>query len=263
MEDVTEQVRLSEEVRRVERHLAGVVESARDIVLSTDSQGEILTWNSAAERLSGYRLEEVKGTSFVDRCAPDPELDLKSFLSSLQRHGKSKTLERDLLTKKGKHVPISWVFSPMKDEATQSIGLVAVGRDLSEHRKLEFQLLQSQKLAALGVMAGGIAHEIKNPLAISSSAAQLLSDDHANPEFRTECVERILSGIQKAATIVENLLRFARPSSTTEMTQLDLLPVVKDTVRLVANQARIQKIGIVEDFRGKNIIAMQVFLRFT
>lgn len=266
MEDVTEQVRLSEEVRRVERHLAGVVESARDIVLSTDSQGEILTWNSAAERLSGYHLEEVKGTSFVDRCAPDPELDLKRFLSSLQRHGKSETLERDLLTKKGKHVPISWVFSPMKDEATQSMGFVAVGRDLSEHRKLEFQLLQSQKLAALGVMAGGIAHEIKNPLAISSSAAQLLADD-VSPEFRTECVERILSGIQKAATIVENVLRFARPSSTTEMTQLDLLPVVKDTVGLVANQARIQKIGIVEDFkvqhvriRGNSSLLQQVFL---
>ncbi len=66
MEDVTEQVRLSEEVRRAERHLASVVESATDLVLSTDSDARVLTWNTAAERLSGYALEEVQKTLFFD-----------------------------------------------------------------------------------------------------------------------------------------------------------------------------------------------------
>ncbi len=69
MDDVTEQVRLSEEVRRVERHLASVVESAQDIVLSTDMEGQILTWNTAAEKLSGFTLYAVRGHNFFDFCA--------------------------------------------------------------------------------------------------------------------------------------------------------------------------------------------------
>ena len=71
MDDITEQVRLSEEVRRVEHHLASIVESASDMVLSTDGWGRISTWNPAAERLSGYTFEAVKGTSFCEYCIPE------------------------------------------------------------------------------------------------------------------------------------------------------------------------------------------------
>src|SRR5208283_4313345 len=81
MEDVTEQVRLSEEVRRAERHLASVVESATDLVLSTDSDGRVLTWNTAAERLSGYALEEVQKTLFFDWCAEEHRQELKEIFN--------------------------------------------------------------------------------------------------------------------------------------------------------------------------------------
>jgi hypothetical protein len=73
--------------------------------------------------------------------------------------------------------------SAMKDDVGRVVAIVVVGRDLTERRKFEAQLLQSQKLAALGVLAGGIAHEIRNPLAISSSAAQFLLEDPDDPEF--------------------------------------------------------------------------------
>jgi PAS domain-containing protein len=68
MDDVTEQMRLGEEIRRMERHLASVVESASDIVISTDTEGNVLTWNKAAQRATGYSLEELKGRPFFDYC---------------------------------------------------------------------------------------------------------------------------------------------------------------------------------------------------
>jgi PAS domain S-box-containing protein len=253
MDDVTEQVRLSEEVRRVERHLASVVESARDIVLSTGSEGNIVTWNTAAERLTGYASWEVKGCSFFERCAAGKADDLERVFDDLRAADSSQTGEWDILTKTGQTIPISWIFSPLKDEGAKSVGVVAVGRDLSEHRKLEMQLLQSQKLAALGVMAGGIAHEIRNPLAVCSSAAQFLKNPDARPQLREECIDRILGGIHKASSIIENLLRFARPSSTTEMTQLDLLDVVRDALALVSNQAKIAQISVSVDFPDQKI----------
>ncbi len=120
-------------------------------------------------------------------------------------------------------VLIAWLLSPMKDDHGAIIGAVGVGRDLTERRKLEFQLRQSHKLAALGVMAGGIAHEIRNPLAVCSSAAQFLMEDDLPEDFRVECMEKIQTGLGKVSQIIENMLRFARPSPSEEMAEVDLV----------------------------------------
>ena len=254
MDDVTEQVRLGEEVRRIERHLASIVESASDILLSTDIEGRIWTWNAAARKLSGYPLHEVKEHFFFEYCTVDQQKDVKRLFTDMKREKKSKMAEWDLITKHGDTIPVSWVLSPMKDDSLQAVGIVAVGRDLTERRKFETQLFQSQKLAALGVMGGGIAHEIRNPLAICSSAAQFLTDDTITQEFREECAEKIQTGIKRASIIIENLLRFARPSEKSKIEQVDLILLLKETVNLVKNQARIQKIDMTSHFPKKRVL---------
>jgi len=244
MEDVTEQVRLSEEVRRVERQLALVVESAQDIVLSTDLDSRILTWNTAAEKLSGFSLHEVRGQNFFDFFEGRDQEELGHVFANLRGGQDARLVECDLKIKNGGRLAVSWIFSPMKDHQSQTAGIVAVGRDLTERRKFEAQLLQSQKLAALGVMAGGIAHEIRNPLAVCSSAAQFIMDDEISPDFRRECAEKIHTGIQRASMIIENLLRFARPSVKSDLKEVNLTPLLEEIVSLVSNEARIQKIEL-------------------
>jgi PAS domain S-box-containing protein len=251
MEDVTEQVRLSEEVRRVERHLASVVESASDIVLSTDTEGQILTWNSAAEKLSGLSAHEVCGHYFFQFCSVEQKPTVMGIFTLMKSGNESHTTEFPLVTRKGDGILVSWVFSPMKDDYGQTVGAVVVGRDLAERRKLENQLRQSQKLAALGVMAGGIAHEIRNPLAVCYSAAEFLSMDNIEPAFRQECTRKIQTGIQKASAIIENLLRFARPSPDTQMAPVDLHSVITDTLELISNQAKVQQIRIQLDLQNR------------
>src|ERR1035441_4755618 len=213
MDDVTEQMRLGEEIRRMERHLASVVESASDIVVSTDTEGNILTWNKAAQRTTGYSLEELKGHPFSDYCNQTGAASVRRFLSK-EASGES------------------------------SVGFVVVGRDLTEQRKFELQILESQKLAALGVMARGIAHEIRTPLAICSSAAQFLAERDIAPDFRRECAEKVHSGIRKASTIIENLLRFAHPSADKNKMPLDLMHVMTEALALVDNQAKVQNVEI-------------------
>jgi PAS domain S-box-containing protein len=215
-----------------------------DIMLSTDSEGRILTWNTAAERLSGHSRTEVKGTVFLDRMWPDHRDDFLRVFDKLRTIDKTQTGEWDLITSAGARLPISWVLSPMKDENARSIGVVGVGRDLSERRKLEAQLLQAQKLAALGVMADGIAHEIRNPLAICSSAAQILLEDDITPELSKVCGKKILAGIQRASITIENLLRFARPSPTTDMQPVDLVAAIGASLDLVQHRAKIHKTTI-------------------
>lgn len=254
MEDVTEQVRLSEDIRRLERHLTSVVECASDIILSTDTDGRILTWNSAAVKISGFGLYEVKGEYLFEFCPEHYHDEVQRIFAEMQAQRDSIMAEWDLVTKDARLIPVYWVFSPLKDGLLESIGIVAVGRDLTERRKLEMQLLQSQKLAALGVMAGGIAHEIRNPLTICSSASQFLKEDEISPEFRRECAEKIHVGIQRASIIIENLLRFARPSAKTDAAPVILGTLIEETMTLVINQAKIQKIEVLAEFPEESVV---------
>ena len=242
MEDVSEQQRLAEEVRRIERHLASVIESASDIVLSTDIEGRILTWNRAAERLADYTINEVKSHYLFEYCAPEHQKEIHDILENMTSDTHSRTAEWHLVTKHGDQRQVSWVLSQMRDDSGRTVGFVAVGRDLTEQRKFEKQLHQSEKFAALGVLAGGIAHEIRNPLAVCSSAAQFLMDDDIVDTFRKECASRIQTGLQRAARVIEDLLRYSRPSATTHVVEVDLLSLLRETMALIVNQARIQKI---------------------
>ncbi len=258
MDDVTEQVRLSEEVRQVELHLASIVESASDLILSTDMKGRILTWNTAAERLSGYPASEAREHYFIDFCTDEERKDIQNIFSRIDTRKYIQTKECPLLTIKGTPIPVSWVFSPLKDSYNQTAGVVAVGRDLTEKRKLEMALQQSQKFAALGVMAGGIAHEIRNPLAICSSSAQFLMEEDGTPEFRRECAEKIQKGIQRTSAIIENLLRYSHPSKTTRTTLINLASLIQETLTLVTYHAKIRKIEMTPSFPKKPIMVQGV-----
>jgi len=267
MDDVTEQVRLSEEVRQVERHLASVVESASDLVLSTDKKGQILTWNAAAERLSGYSAAEAQEHDFTDFCTDEDRKDIRNIFSRIDTRKHAQMKECPLQTTKGTSVPVSWVFSPMKDSYNQTAGVVAVGQDLTEKRKLETELHQSQKYAALGVMAGGIAHEIRNPLAICSSSAQFLIEEDGTPEFRRECAEKIHKGIQRTSAIIENLLKYSHPTTTTRTTLVNLASLIRETLTLVTYHANILKIDMKTSFprepitvQGVATLLQQVFM---
>lgn len=259
MEDVTDKVRLSEEAQRAERHLASVVESASDIVLSMDITGRVLTWNTAAARITGLEERDVQGRQLGDLCPEEQRASLIQILrqASLTKvAGRTEPVEVELLHCDRGAVPISWVFSAMRDADHRVVGLVAVGRDLTERRKFEAQLWQSEKLASLGVMAGGIAHEIRNPLAVVSSAAQLLLHRNLTPELQRECCERILPNVQRVAVIIENLLRFARPCDKGSVHPVNLVAAVQEAVSLVANQIRLAKIELHTSYPDQPVIVL-------
>lgn len=244
MEDVTEMVRLGEEANRAVRHLASVVESANDLVVSTDVNGRILSWNTAAAQITGYAEGEVLQTRLSDLCEEPSRAHMERMLESRLDQGRTEPVELDFTSRHGQPIPISWICSPMRDDSGKRVGMVAVGRDLTERRKLEAQLLQSEKLAALGVMAGGIAHEVRNPLAVVSCAAQMLLENPLSPQIQYQCAQKIYRCVQRASGIIESLLRFARSSNPDAQQSLDFVAVVQDAITLVADQLRLGHIEL-------------------
>ena len=258
MDDVTEQVRLSEEVQRVERHLASIVDSASDIILSLDRKGMILTWNRAAERVTGYSTEMARERFFTDFCIDEDVQEIQDILSRIDASERTQMKECLLLTSKEELIPVSWVFSPMRDSFNHLVGVVVVGRDLTEKRKFEIELQQSQKFAALGVMAGGIAHEIRNPLTICSSSAQFLMEEDGTPEFRLECAKKIHRGIQRTSAIIENLFKYSHPSQMTMNTLFDLVELLEETKALVTYHAKNHLVEFDTSFPEEPVMVMGV-----
>jgi len=243
MDDVTEKKSLGERVREVERHLASVVESANDLIISLGSAGTVMTWNSAAQRILGFSSQEVTGRQFADFFTEPDRPHLQALLSHLAREGELQEMETGIHAKGGEKRLISWRFSAMREEGGRVVALVGVGRDLTEKQHLELQLIQSAKMASLGEMAGGIAHEIRNPLAITSSAAQILLKKGNDPEILQECAEKIRLASARAAAIIETLLRFARPSEGLSE-QVDVNSAVEETLSLIGHQVSLQSIEI-------------------
>lgn len=257
LEDITEKMQLMENTRSVSRHLSNVVEHAHDLIISTDKDGRIISWNPSAELLTGFTEAEIKGYSLSDLFDDTGKEAISDIIRRLSRLEVILDKELDLCSRSGKIVPIAWSFSPISSGNGSIEALVAIGRDLSERRTFEMQLFHSEKLAALGVMAGGIAHQIRNPLAVCFSCAQFLQAELPDsPNSMQEIVDKMIDSIQRASTIIEALLRFAQTSDTNRLVPIDLVQIVKETVDLIAAQVVLRGIRIIQDYPSSCVTAM-------
>lgn len=254
LDDVTEKLRVSAKARMDLRYLEGVIESGNDLVIVTDFNGMITSWNANAERISGYSLKDVQGRMSSDFW--ETTQSESSQIRELVTSGTVTFLELNLVTRSGLRIPVKWLFSSIRDDFGMVNGFVAVGKDLSESRALEEHLRQSEKLAALGVMAGGIAHELRNPLAVSYSAAQFLLEPEIDAVFQQACVKKIVDGIERSSVIIENLLRFARPSTIDQIESVNLVNLARDTVSFLTPQAKLTKINFLEVYEDPPVFVL-------
>jgi len=230
-----ERQQLTKEVRRIERHLASTVESAIDLVVSTDTEGRIMTWNRAAERVSGFTREQMVGQYLRDLCAPAHQAMMEEMIKILMAGASFGQIEIPLIGTTRQDVPISWRLSAIQSDTGENVGIVAVGRDLAEQRRLESQLFQAAKMASMGVMASGIGHELRNPLGIISANAQLAQERLPDQELVRTCLQQIHAATKRAALIIDNLLTFARPRN--EGSQIvDINEVLASTFMLLDHQ---------------------------
>jgi PAS domain S-box-containing protein len=157
---------LSERKRNDESRfrLAAIVDSADDAIVSKDLNGIISTWNEGAHRMFGYSAEEIIGQSIL-RIIPD-ELrhEEDEILRKLRAGERIDHYETTRRKKSGETVDVSVTISPIRNGAGQVTGASKIARDISDRKRIERLLIQSEKLAATGRMAATIAHEINNPL---------------------------------------------------------------------------------------------------
>jgi PAS domain S-box-containing protein len=237
MDDVTDLLQLAEEVRRMQVHLASIVDCAGDLIISTDPNGAIMTWNTAAEKATGYSHLEAHSSKFADHIESPQNLQAEACFREIAGIDDRRSVEWPMKCRCGESIPVSWLLSRMTGNSGDVTGVVVVGRNLVEQRAMEAQIRQSEKLAALGMVIGGIAHEIRNPLGVSSAAAQLMRDRSMSPALLEGCIEKVIAGVDRASLVVESLLRFARPAPITETTRVNVVDVLKNALMFASGEA--------------------------
>jgi len=144
--------------------LAAIVESADDAIISKDLNGIIESWNEGAHRMFGFTSEEMIGQPMLRLIPAELHHEENEILRKLRAGERIDHFETTRVRKNGEKIEVSVTISPIKNANGEVIGASKVARDISDRKRMESLLLQSEKLAATGRMAAAIAHEINNPL---------------------------------------------------------------------------------------------------
>jgi len=246
--DVTEKWQSRENLRDSDARYRDLFESANDMVFTMNMQGVLTSINRTGEQLLGYTREELLGEGFLHLAAPENHDAALRRLAAKGAGAGAMFYESVVIAKDGRRIPIEMSTKSLHRDGKPS-EILAVARDISERKRaeeqlrrdtaerarLEAELVQSAKMASLGIMAGGIAHEVRNPLAIASAAAQLVLEQPDDERLRAEGLQKIHISIQRASGIVENLLSFAAPMSG-ELQPADVTDLVRETLAVVEHE---------------------------
>jgi PAS domain S-box-containing protein len=208
--------------------------------------GAILRANREAEKITGFSVEELKGQPIWELHPTDEREELRRLCRDTNSHGYLSREDLRLLTKQGGEVPVSVYFGTIEHRGERSIQ--GIYYDVSDRKRLESQLIQSEKMAAIGQLAAGIAHEIRNPLGIIMNALYDLSEilPSDNPEVR-EDLQIAKDEIIRAQEIITNLLEFSRESGA-EMEEVSLNELLRKTLQLMQKYLQTNNVKVVTAF---------------
>lgn len=204
--DVTDRKRAEEARLR----LAAIVQSSDDAIVSKDLNGIVTSWNPAAEKMFGYKPEEIIGRPITTIIPPELQGDEDIILAKIRRGEKIDHFETVRLTKTGEQVYVSITISPIKDETGRVIGAAKIARDVSQRKKAEEALRTSEKLASVGRLAATVAHEINNPLAAVVNLIYLIKKDPGLPASVKQYVTMAEEDLGRIGSLTRQTLGFYR-----------------------------------------------------
>jgi two-component system, cell cycle sensor histidine kinase and response regulator CckA len=231
MVDITERKRAEETLRATEQSYRDLVENAKDIIYTHDLEGRYLTLNKAGEEITGYTRDEAVGKSLAQVIAPE-YLEKAMEMVGQKLSGKGPTIYNlEILAKDGRRVAVE-VSTMLLYRDGQPVAVQGIARDVTERLQLEEQLLQAQKMEAVGRLAGGIAHDFNNLLTAITGYSDLTLRRLIPENPLRFNIEEIKKASDRAASLTRQLLAFSR-KQVLKPKVLDLNAVVSDMEKML------------------------------
>jgi two-component system NtrC family sensor kinase len=234
------------QIERLKDFSENIVESLHVGVLAVDLDGAIESWNSQLETLLGYQRSEAIGKPLESVFPGDlvAEIEARSqddHVSCLYKFA--------LRNREGRHLVVNVSLAPLCGKEGERLGRLILVEDVSQRARLEDQLVQTEKLTSLGLLAAGVAHEVNTPLAVISNYIQMLAKQLPGDDPRHTIIEKIVKQTFRASEIVNNLLNFSRTASS-NFTELNLNSVLDETLSLVSHPFKAAHVEVVRNLQG-------------
>ena len=239
--DVTAERARAEALERSEARYERLVESAADAIFTLDTAMRFTSVNRALEDVTGRSRDALIGASAMTMCDPR-DCDMMTEVLAAALQGERRRMEVRYVGPEGEARPGSLIVAPILERGTV-VGALGIIRDVTDEKRLVEQLLQQEKLAAIGQLVSGVAHELNNPLAAMMAFSQLLLAQPTVDDEQSRALESINTEARRAAKIVSNLLAFARRHRP-EKKATDVNQIMRDTLELRSYALRVHQIDI-------------------
>jgi PAS domain S-box-containing protein len=222
--------RKSRELRDSQNRLSLIVDSSQDAIIGKNLDGIITHWNKGAEHIYGYTAEEMIGKP-IAVLAPQERVDeIPAILQKISQGQRVEYFESIRVTKDQRHLHVSISVSPIHDAEGNVVGASTIARDITAQKKIEDQLRQSQKMEAVGRLAGGVAHDFNNILGIVTACTELLRAEVDDDSV--EYIDNIREAAKRGASLTRQLLAFGRRKPV-QTQLLDLNDRLKEVSKLL------------------------------
>ena len=228
-----------------ERDFSGkILNNTQSLILVADTAGLISYANRRWQDM-GYEQKQLLGRPLEHLVAPARRTILTEALSATLAGRQVDNLELQILRGDGRIGHFSVNLSPMRDEQSHVISLVVVMTDVTDAASLQSKLMHAEKMAAVGQLVSGVAHEVNNPLTAILGFADLLMENPELPESARKDMRVILQEAQRTKQIVQNLLSFARQMPP-QRKALQLNPILRRTVQLRSYDFQSHGVEVIE-----------------
>lgn len=241
--ELQEKIDSLKQLQKLNEH---IVSSIRSGLITTDLNGRIAVFNNAAEELMQRHQEDIIGK-------PVPGIIGEDFWTrivqvDLLKSAKPMRHETWIPLPEGGKRFLGFSVSPLMDQSHKLLGYILSFQDLTEIIRLEEEVRLKDRMAAIGRMAAGIAHEIRNPLAAMQGSVEILRSHSTLPKVDERLLDILIRESDRLNKFVEDFLNFARPRHYSKQ-RVDLVPILKDSVILLRNSPEI---------RGKHSVVLDV-----
>jgi PAS domain S-box-containing protein len=233
-------------IKKVYNFYKSIIQNLNSGLIALDLNGEITFANNAAAKMLGYSREALLGRKSQELFNLDEDAQ-KCHRAMFIPNKKMNDREVYFLQKDGKSILVGLSSSHIHDENNNFDGIILLFRDLSEIHHLKLQIEKMERLALIGELSAGIAHEIRNPLAGIKAAAQLLQESGDNTQIQPEIINRIIREVDRSNKLLQEFFKFARPSKP-KLNFHDIELIIDGVSLLLSPQLKKRKIEFNADF---------------
>ncbi len=241
------------ELHQTRGYLQCILQNSNDMIFATDVDGMVVSFSKGGEKVLGYTWEEVAGY-YIETLSEDPE-SFEELMADSREKGSAVRLEFPFKHKDGHTVYCDVSLINLTNTKGQRVGTVGVSRDITRWKKLQDDLIRIDRLAEIGRLAAGIAHEINNPLAVinevSGWAQEIVKDAKGlaseDREELDKAIKQIAEQTRRCRSITHQLLGFVREAAP-EKKEFDVHALLNTTIDFLKPELRYAPIEIVRNF---------------